>query len=1054
LPRPADKIFLKLAVQGGYLTRQDADDVWDELVRLEGEGEPTKARILCLEFGFMDKGLSRKIKHEVRAALEKMAREESRSQRRVAGFELIERISSGAMGTVYKARHLKLNKTVALKLLNPDMAADDSYVQRFVQEAQVAAAMNHPNVVQAYDVGQVGGVHFIAMEFIEGKTIKELIKRRGTVEESAAVELVLQVLDGLRHAWEHKLVHRDVKPANLMISRDGQAKLLDLGLVRRTDAACELTGEGKAIGTPYFMAPEQALDKGADYRADIYALGATLFNMVTGEKPYVAGTPVGVMQLHIKAQVPDASERNPRVSRGLSQVIEKMLAKRPSDRYQDPENLVGDLTQVLSGFMPDLRRGETPIGLDHIKPRGGGDTVVAPGRRRGGRRRDEDDEEGNDRSRGVNTGPPVHLLAAAAGVVVLLILAAVFLQGDPPPPPKATPTPELAKEDPQDTKERAAGKLFEELEASESWQRKEDLVALANRYPRTDAGRRARREADSLHTLLTNREERRFAEDSKRLTGLAQEGALLEAVEGFVAMAEELRTPDLKGQARRRADELGGVLEKQRSELDRKVAELTRTGNEREAAQARREKAALLPAKERATELAKAEAIEAKIRTREQAATDAATQDKALREAKEEASLASLPLTLVALIKESQLPAALEVATQTANEVEIKRFQERAQVHVEALVAIQKLDALALVAFAKREGETVSLKRRKGRKITGTLAGVEGKKVKIRLSSRAEISLGLEEIDEQAVWRRIALVHGARDKAYLRGVTSLKLYRSDTDALEFLRRCQEEELDLSPLVKELANTGEPVAKVEEPQPKDPTPAKPRKKTREEEVKEALEERSRIQALIKQRARVFQEASDVGYADDQLEPVYRFFRQGEGFGREWKLRKGRAIPTPPGQMERVGLRLEGRDGRVEFFAPLHKNVQVRVRFIAHSVSRNGRFAIVLDGDGKQRVSNELGQLEYRKRGRPKARTGQSQVLNLRSRGESVLEIIRDGNTFVAKLNNRETARLKLPEGKEFGDFKVSLEWARVNVNIIEIRTLCHPDPDWVKKRLKP
>ncbi|HBP21773.1 MAG TPA: serine/threonine protein kinase, partial [Planctomycetes bacterium] len=117
----------------------------------------------------------------------------------------------------------------------------------------------------------------IAMEFVEGKTIKELIKRRGALEESAAIEIVLQVLDGLRHAWENNLVHRDVKPANIMITKEGQAKLLDLGLVRRTDAANELTGEGKAIGTPYFMAPEQALDKGADYRADIYALGATLF---------------------------------------------------------------------------------------------------------------------------------------------------------------------------------------------------------------------------------------------------------------------------------------------------------------------------------------------------------------------------------------------------------------------------------------------------------------------------------------------------------------------------------------------------------------------------------------------------------------------------------------------------------------------------------------------------------------------------------------------------------------------------------------------------------
>ncbi|MGE0709655.1 MAG: protein kinase [Planctomycetota bacterium] len=1058
MPRPADKIFLKLAVQGGYLTRQDADDVWEELLRLEGEGEPTKARVLCLEFGFMDKGLAKALKGQVRERLDQMAREESRNQRQVAGFELQEKISSGAMGTVFKARHLNLKKTVALKLLNPDFAADQSYVSRFLLEAQAAASLNHPNVVQAYDVGQQGDVHFIAMEYVEGKTIKELIQRRGTIEESAAVEIVLQVLDGLRHAWEHRLVHRDVKPANIMITREGQAKLLDLGLVRRTDALNELTGEGKAIGTPYFMAPEQALDKGADYRADIYALGATLYNMVTGEKPYVAGTPVAVMQLHIKAEIPDASERNPRVSRGLAQVIQKMLAKRPADRYQDPANLVHDLTTVLGGFMPDLTGGETPVGLDAIR-RGDDEREASGGRRRLGRGGAGDPSEDSAARRAraaAGGGPPLHLLAAAAGVAILAIGAFVFLRGEPPPPPPPEPTPEVAKVDPREAEERAASALYEELPAGERWQRVDDLVALARRYPRTEAGRRARTEADSLTTVLANREEKTFQSRAAELTGVAQQGNLLDAADGFKELAQELRSEDLKGQAQRRAAELEGAVAVRRQELDQQVSQLAQPGQELEAAKVRRERALLLPKAERQAELAQVAALEEAVKQRARDAAAQAAEGEALKAARDEAALAQLPSTLVDLVKEGHIQDALDLATATSEKVETKRYQERAQIHLEALRAIRALDELALSSFAAKSGESVSLARRKGAKVTGTLAGVEEGKVKVALSSRAEVLLELDEIAEDAIWAKIRQAKGARDPGYLRGVTSLKLYRSDEDALKFLQLCQEEKLDLSPLMAELAKIGGPVADKpdKEPVKPDKEPLKPKEKTQAEKVQEALEEQRRAKELIAQRAKVFREASDVGYADTQLEPVYRFFQQGESFATEWALRRGKAFPTPPGQAERIGLRLEGREGRAEFFAPMHKDLQVRVRFIPYALNRNGRFAIVIETEDKQRISNELGMLDFRVRGRPKARMGESQLTSLRARGEATLELLREGKSFVAKVNNRETGRLELPDDIEIKGYKLSLEWGQVNLNLIEIRTLCTPEPEWVKRRLAP
>jgi serine/threonine-protein kinase len=287
------------------LTQEQAEAVHREMREREERGEAIKARQLCVQVGMLDADQARALKHEVRSYLERKASQESRPQRRIAGFEIESRLGCGAMGVVFKARHVGLNKTVALKLLNPEFANDPKYVARFLQEARAAARLDHPGIVQAYDVGKADDVHFIAMEFVKGKTVKELVDRRKALTEAAAIEIVIQVLTALRHAHEQSVIHRDVKPANIMITREGQAKLLDLGLARQTDVENGLTGEGRAIGTPYYMAPEQALDKGADYRADLYSLGVTLFNMVTGRKPFEGSTPVAVMNMHIKAPVPD-----------------------------------------------------------------------------------------------------------------------------------------------------------------------------------------------------------------------------------------------------------------------------------------------------------------------------------------------------------------------------------------------------------------------------------------------------------------------------------------------------------------------------------------------------------------------------------------------------------------------------------------------------------------------------------------------------------------------------------------------------------------------------
>jgi serine/threonine-protein kinase len=716
LPRPADKIFLRIATQQGFLAEVDADDIWSELTRLERVGEPTKARKLAVEFGFMDDGLAKQIKTQVRHYLTEKVREESqqsRTQRQVAGFELLQKLGNGAMGTVFKARHRKLDKLVALKLLNPTFAQDEKYVARFLLEARAAASLNHPNMVQAYDVGQAGDVHYIAMEYVEGKTVKELIERRNTLDEAASIEIVLQVLSALRHAHENNIIHRDVKPANIMITSDGHAKLLDLGLARRTDVECGLTGEGKAIGTPYFMAPEQALDKGADYRADIYSLGATLFNMVTGRKPYQAGTPVAVMNMHIKAPIPNASELNAEVSSGLSRVIQKMLAKRPAERYQAHAALVTDLEAVLSGFMPELDGGKPPSGVSFIRPRGGS----SASRSTGSRASRQPLPAVTPGVRGLQVG-----LAIAAS---LLVAGAVVLAGrsrdrgevpvevvDGGPREGDDGGGEGAEGDA--TRERAASALYNQLDGSRSWKRVEELEELGRTYPGTRAARQAREEAQVLREELGRRDDRSYEDRVAKLDAQEERGDLEGAASGWGDLAERTGDAELKKRAELKAKQLRAERDRKVQQLKAKGARLENLKRFREAAEVWRELAALLPPGQARTWLDRAAQIDRQAPTPiASGGAGASTGDArpsgrpnggagAGGASQEDRAAKLLPGRLAELVLEGRLEEAQELASAAASEFSQPDNEALAQAHADALASTLLLDGMAPQAAGQR----------------------------------------------------------------------------------------------------------------------------------------------------------------------------------------------------------------------------------------------------------------------------------------------------------------------------------------------------------------
>ncbi|HEY4262761.1 MAG TPA: protein kinase, partial [Schlesneria sp.] len=266
--------------------------------------------------------------------------------KRLGKYSIDKKIGAGGMGTVFLARDTELKRVVALKVLARDKAENPILVRRFRAEAQAAAQLRHPNIVAVYDSGEADGYLYIAMEYVEGRDLFEMVSRRGVVPVRRSIEVVKQVAAALQHAFEQNIVHRDIKPSNLLIRPDGVVKLTDLGLARSIDDTLEtnITRAGTTVGTVDYMAPEQARNsKLADIRSDLYSLGCTWYQMLTGSPPYPDGSVTNKLQAHAIKPIPDPRDKNPQVPEGLIAVLGRLMAKKPEDRYQTPADLLDDL---------------------------------------------------------------------------------------------------------------------------------------------------------------------------------------------------------------------------------------------------------------------------------------------------------------------------------------------------------------------------------------------------------------------------------------------------------------------------------------------------------------------------------------------------------------------------------------------------------------------------------------------------------------------------------------------------------------------------------------
>ncbi len=269
-------------------------------------------------------------------------------------YEILDRVGAGAMGTVFKARQKRMNRIVALKVLKPSLARDTRYVERLRREARIVASLNHPNIVTGYDLGEEGGYHFFVMEFVEGKSLRALLVEWGMFAEEYVRRVARHVALALDHAYHRGVIHRDIKPGNILIDERGEVKLTDMGLAKGP-ADMTLTRDGATLGTPQYISPEQARNpQDVDVRSDLYSLGATLYHMATGVPPFRGDTMAELITKVLSETPVPPNEINPALSEGMSLVLRKLLAKDLRVRYQTPRELLDDLDRVERQLPPDV----------------------------------------------------------------------------------------------------------------------------------------------------------------------------------------------------------------------------------------------------------------------------------------------------------------------------------------------------------------------------------------------------------------------------------------------------------------------------------------------------------------------------------------------------------------------------------------------------------------------------------------------------------------------------------------------------------------------------
>ena len=271
-------------------------------------------------------------------------------------YKIIKSIGEGGMANVYLAYDTILDRNVAVKVLRGDLSGDEKFVRRFQREALSASSLAHPNIVEMYDVGEDNGVYFIVMEYIEGKTLKQLLKKRGTLTLSESIDIMLQLTDGMAHAHDSYIIHRDLKPQNIMIKDDGQIKITDFGIAMALNAT-QLTQTNSVMGSVHYLPPEQASGKRCTTKSDIYSMGIIFYELLSGSLPFKGDNAVEIALKHMRDPLPSLREENNAIPQSIENIIRRATAKNPKNRYENAKEMHEDLLRALD----DDRINEEPI---------------------------------------------------------------------------------------------------------------------------------------------------------------------------------------------------------------------------------------------------------------------------------------------------------------------------------------------------------------------------------------------------------------------------------------------------------------------------------------------------------------------------------------------------------------------------------------------------------------------------------------------------------------------------------------------------------------------
>jgi len=375
MPNPRDEEFIRFAAASGHLTPEQAQEALAALRDIEALGGVATAPDLLLKRGLLNERQAALV-HQAMAA----SKAATKVPRELGGFELLEKIGQGGMGSVFKARQKELGRIVALKILSPRLARSNEFVQSFLREARAAGRLNHPNIVAAIDVGESQGFYYFAMEFVDGETVAKMLAR-GPLPEERALGIAADVARALDHAYAKGLIHRDIKPDNIMVTSDGRVRVTDFGLAKAIGKGTpEGTDDERFMGTPAYVAPEQIRSEpDIDCRADIFSLGVTLFQMLTGELPFQGANPMAIAAAVVAEPLPPLRRLAPDVSPAAARLVEKMTAKDPVQRYATPADVVAAIESAAEAPRAPAARVAQVRALAARRRRSNAPTVAAVG---------------------------------------------------------------------------------------------------------------------------------------------------------------------------------------------------------------------------------------------------------------------------------------------------------------------------------------------------------------------------------------------------------------------------------------------------------------------------------------------------------------------------------------------------------------------------------------------------------------------------------------------------------------------------------------------------